>query len=102
MNAKQKKEVIERHKKSGIITYTLTCETGEECIIRHPAIKTTNKVLNYLFGENRDMLKAGKIILDDCWIAGDDVIRTDEELNGEVAFAASTTVEFKIAEVKKN
>jgi len=104
MNAKQKEEVIDRHKKQGIAIYTITCESGEECIIKHPDVEVTNKVLIYLFGapENRNMLKAGKIILEECWMAGDDLIRTDKELNGEAAFGASTMVELKVAEVKKN
>jgi hypothetical protein len=104
MDKKQLEETIARHKKQGIQTYTLTCESGEQCLIKAPNVETTNKVLVYLHGavENKDMLKAGKIIIQDGWIAGDDLIRKDMELMGEVAFAAATLCELKVADVKKN
>ena len=104
MDPKQLQETIERHKKQGIQTYTITCSTGEQCLIKNPDVDIVNKVLLFLHGaqDTKDMLKAGKIILSECWIAGDDIIRTDKALNGEAAFGAATTTELKIADVKND
>lgn len=96
-------EGIELLKSKGIDTYTITCESGESCVLSQPSIKTTAKILPILMAEkNADFLQAGKIIITDCWVSGDDAIRTDENLNAEVALAALGIIQLKVASVKKN
>lgn len=95
-------QTIDNLKKQGIETYTITCDNGKECLIRKPTIKTSSKILPIMMAENADLLKAGKIIIDECWIAGDDEIRKDEDLNAEVSLAALQVVQLKVAEIKKN
>lgn len=99
-------EAIKNYKKRGVETYILTCESGEECLLRQPTVKETGKILPYLTpmqeGEKPDLGEAGIKIVDLCWVAGDDAIRKDENLLYEVALGASTLVNLKIADVKKN
>jgi hypothetical protein len=105
------KEAIEAHKKKGIQTYTLTCKTGEECLIREPDPFEAASVVPILQGLGFDqngkqrepsLLEAGQKIIDLCWISGDDKIRKDRNLKAEVSLAAANLIDLRIAEVKKN
>ena len=99
------KEAIENHKKKGITTYTLTCETGEACVIREPSVTESGKIVPMLvkIGDNEpDFIGAGKLLVNNCWVAGDDKIRKDDDLLAEIAFAAISIIKLKVADVKKN
>jgi hypothetical protein len=98
-------EAIDNHKKKGIQTYTFTCESGEQCILREPSINQSGKILPYLISignDKADFIAGGKVLVEECWICGDDAIRKNEDLLAEVAFAALSTIKMRTADVKKN
>jgi len=99
------KEAIDNLKKAGKNSYTLTCENGKQCLLREPTVQESSKIIPYIMGfadQDPDFVKGGKILVKECWIAGDDEIRKDEELLAEVAFAAISVMNMKVADVKKN
>ena len=78
MTEQKFKEAIELHKKKGIQTYTLKCETGEECLIREPTPTESGKIVPMMISlgdKEADFIGAGKALIKECWIAGDDSIR---------------------------
>jgi hypothetical protein len=104
-------EAIDLHRKKGIQTYTLTCVTGEKCLIREPDPFESAAVLPILQGMGYDnngkmrepsLLEAGQKIISECWISGDDKIRKDKNLMAEVSLAAANLIDLRIADVKKN
>lgn len=71
------KEQIEKLKKEHGQIFAFRSETGESCILRKP----TRKELSYasMAGQN-DPIKFSELILKGCWLAGDEQIKTDDEL----------------------
>lgn len=96
------KEAIENHKKKGIDTYTISCKNGKQCVIKDIDIVFLEEIIGDMYSANRNVVKIGKRILEECWISGDDDIRKDEKLKIEAALGAYRIIEFEIADVKKN
>lgn len=71
------KEQIEKLKKEHGQIFSFRSETGESCILRKP----TRKEISYasMAGQN-DPIKFNELILKGCWLAGDEQIKTDDEL----------------------
>lgn len=105
------KEAIDLHKKNGIQTYTLSCKSGEKCLIREPDPFESATILPILQGLGFDqngkqrepsLVEAGMKIVELCWLKGDSVIRKNKNLLAEVSLAAATLIDLRIADVKKN
>lgn len=64
---------------------------------------TLEVVLGLIMPSNGDpqYIKAGEIILNTCWVGGDEEIRTDEEYLNAAAMQAYQLVEIKTASLKK-
>lgn len=71
---------------------------GRTCYLRKP----NRKELSYasMAGKN-DPLKFNEVILNQCWLGGDEEIKTDDELFLGVSAQIATLVEVKEAEIKK-
>ncbi len=96
---------IKSHKKMGIQTYTMETECKKLCLIKQPSIVQTGKIMPLIMtigDKEADFNKAAITLVDECWIAGDDEIRKDEELKIQVGLAALNLVEMKVATIKKN
>jgi len=52
-------------------------------------------------GEKPQYLKAGELILNSCWISGDELIRTDEQMLISAAMSAYKLFELKKTNLKK-
>jgi len=105
------KEAIDTLKKAGKNTYTYTCENGKQCVLSEPSIRDSIKLLPYIYAmmspkknndEKFDVSDGAIMIVDLCWVAGDDEIRTNEDLKIEVGMSALNTAQIKTADVKKN
>lgn len=91
------KEQIENWKANHKDVYQITVD-GRKCYLRKP----TRKELSYASTAGRnDPLKFNEVILNQCWLAGDDEIKTDDELFLGVSAQIATLVEVKEAEIKK-
>lgn len=65
--------------------------------------KPTRPVLSsYMALVNRDPMKAREIIFSNCWIEGDEVIKTDEDLYVSALLQIDDLIEIRSAEVKKH
>ena len=53
------------------LTY-LVLENGLGCVLREPDMKTAEECMKHLF--NSDFIESGKVLLDNCWLCGDDEI----------------------------
>ena len=78
--------------------FKITVESGESCILRKP----NRKELSYAStaGQN-DPLKFSEIILNQCWLEGDEQIKTDDELFLAVSQHLGELVKVKSAELEK-
>lgn len=104
-------DAIKSHKKMGIQTYTFTTECKKQCLLKQPTIIQSGKIMPFLIpiGEKGtktyqepDFNSAAILLVNECWIAGNDEIRKSEELKLEVGLAALNLVEMKTAKIKKN
>lgn len=91
------KEQIKAWKEAHGDVYQITVD-GRSCYLRKPK----RKELSYasMAGKN-DPLKFNEVILNQCWLGGDEEIKTDDELFLGVSAQIATIVEVKEAEIKK-
>lgn len=83
-----------------IVKITVKDETkGDKVCYLH---KPTRKTLSYasVAGKN-DTLKFNEVILRDCWVAGDEEIKTDDTLFLSVSAKLNALIEIKEAELEK-
>ncbi len=71
---------------------------GKTCYLKHPS----RKALGYasIAGKN-DPLKFNEVILNDCWLGGDEEIKTDDALFLGVAAKIGELIELKEATLVK-
>lgn len=55
----------------------------------------------YSFIGANKLLEAGELILKNCWLGGDEVIKTDDKTNAAVAMAAYQAMELPTTHTKK-
>jgi hypothetical protein len=92
-----KKEQIEEWKKKYGSVFLLSVE-GKACYLRQPSRKT----LSYASAAGRqDALKFNEILLNECWLGGDEDIRKNDSLFLSVSARLSEIVEIKEAELVK-
>lgn len=96
MEALTKETIAELKKKHGDI-FKISVD-DKSCILRKP----NRKELSYasVAGKN-DPLKFNEAILNACWLAGDEEIRTDDYLFLAVSAKLEGVMEFKTAELEK-
>jgi hypothetical protein len=71
---------------------------GKECYLKKP----TRKTLSYASVAARENpLKFNEVILNECWLGGDEEIKTDDELFLSVGTHLERMVEVKHAELEK-
>ena len=72
---------------------------GDKCCYLH---KPTRKTLSYasVAGKN-DALKFNEIVLRDCWLAGDEEIKTDDTLFISASAKLADLIDVKEAELEK-
>lgn len=92
------KEQIEGFKQKYGEVYKISVESGESCILRKP----NRKELSYasMAGKN-DPLKFNELILNACWLAGDEAIKTDDTLFLSASAKIADIIEVKEAELEK-
>lgn len=69
---------------------------GYSCILHKP----TRKDLSYI-SSVKDPIKMSELLLEQTWVAGDEEIKTNDELFMSVVSKMDEIVKFKEAEVKK-
>ena len=91
-------EQIAKLKKAHGDIFKITLESGESCLLRKP----TRKELSYasMAGQN-DPIKFSELILNSCWLAGDEQIKTDDELFLGSSQLIGELVKVKSAELEK-
>lgn len=92
------KEQIENLKKEHGQIFVFKAESGESCILRKP----TRKELSYasMAGQN-DPIKFSELILNGCWLVGDEQIKTDDELFMGVSQLLGDMIKIKSFELEK-
>lgn len=90
-------EQIEQWKKQYREVYQVTVD-GKVCYLRKP----NRKELSYASVAGKsDPMKFNEVILNQCWLAGDEEIKTDDSLFLGVSAQIAQLVEVKEAELKK-
>lgn len=102
-----KNEIYEKHKvvlPKGVETHTIVLENGLGCIIKKPNANLLGKVINKIsaFVGSPDIVGAGKLILDNCWMCGDKEIQENEEFALYAAMQCVTVVNVMQGSIKKN
>jgi len=80
-------------------TFTIEVE-GKSCTIKKPNRQVVESCLPLL--AQKKLITAGELIINACWIDGDEEIKTDDDYLMPAAIAATDVLEFKNAELKKN
>jgi len=92
-------EQIAKFKKAHGEIFKFTSNEGEvSCLLRKP----TRKELSYasMAGQN-DPIKFSELILNGCWLAGDEQIKTDDELFMGVSQLIGEMIKIKSFELEK-
>ena len=91
-------EQIAKLKKAHGTIFKITLESGESCLLRKP----TRKELSYasMAGQN-DPIKFSELILNGCWLDGDEQIKIDDELFLGASQVIGELVKVKSAELEK-
>ena len=105
----KRKEINEKYKVltdglSGTVTHTLILESGLGCILRKPTAGEMRLVMKKIISMSgdSDLIGAGEIILDSCWIAGDKLIKEDPDLRFSASMQASGLISVMQGALKKN
>lgn len=89
-------EKIEAWKKEHGELFMITVE-NKNCILKKP----TRKILSYAMAASKDVVKMNEILINQCWVAGDDEIKTDDTLFMAACTKLDVLLEVKEAEIKK-
>ncbi len=95
-----KEQIAEWKAKYGeVAKITVKDEAGDKvCYLRHPS----RKALGYASMAGKDNpLRFNEVILNDCWLAGDEEIRTNDTLFLSVSGKIAELIEVKEAELEK-
>ena len=91
------KEQIQEWKKKHGKVFKISCD-GKVCYLKPPSRKT----LGYASVASKDdPLKFNEVILRDCWLAGDEEIRTDDMLFLSVGSQLANIIQAKEAELEE-
>ena len=90
-------QIDEWKKKHGGV-YEVAIESGEKCYLRQPNRKDLSAATA---SGKKDPLKFNESILNNCWLAGDDAIRTNDQLFLAASQELDQILDFKTATVKK-
>lgn len=94
---KATQEQIQEWKAKHGIVFEISVE-DKACYLHKPSRKT----MGYAAMAAKDNpLKFNEVILNECWIAGDEVLRTDDELFMSISEHIGKIIELKQAELKK-
>jgi len=106
---KSANELKERYKPlieglKGVETSTIILESGLGCIIRKPNVQTLKKVMPKLTPTNGEanLFDAGEIILRECWVCGDSLIKENEDMLFAASLQAASTINIMRGVLKKN
>lgn len=91
------KEQIQEWKKKHGKVFKISCD-GKSCYLKPPSRKT----LGYASVAGKDdPLKFNEVILHDCWLGGDEEIRTDDVLFLSVSSQLANIIQTKEAELEE-
>ena len=91
------KEIQDFKKQYGDI-FMLTVEDEAACLLKKPDRKTLSMATSLT---SKSPMKSNEVILRNCWLAGDDVIKTKDEYFLAACQQLEQLIEFKSAEIKK-
>lgn len=95
--AKVTNEQIQEWKKKHGTVYHITVD-GKECFLKRPSRKT----IGYASAAGKDdPMKFNEVVLRDCWLGGDEEIKTDDVLFMSVSGELASLIELKRVELKK-
>lgn len=103
----KRNEIKEKYKSilpKNIKTHIVVLENGFGCILRHPKPQILSKALGAMSGISGepDMFKAGKYIIDNCWVVGDKEIQDNDDFLFAACIQALGLVEILQGSIKKN
>lgn len=91
------KEQIQEWKKKHGKVFKISCD-GKSCYLKPPSRKT----LGYASVASKDdPLKFNEVILRDCWLGGDEELRTDDVLFLSVSSQLANIIQTKEAELEE-
>lgn len=70
---------------------------GHEAFLRKPDRKT----MKYVAQVGNDPIRANEVLLENCWLGGDECIKTDDELFFGVSAKLTEIIKVKEAEISK-
>lgn len=70
---------------------------GHEAFLRKPDRKT----MKYVAQVGNDPIRANEVLLDNCWLGGNECIKTDDELFYAVSAKLAEIIKVKEAEITK-
>lgn len=73
-------------------------KTGDSvCYLKKPDRKT----MSYVASLGNDPIRANEVLLENCWISGDDSIKTNDEKFYGISAKLNEIIQFKEAEITK-
>jgi hypothetical protein len=78
---------------------------GFTCKLRKPDRGIYTRVIGLitpLAGKDPEIVRAGSLILESCWLSGDEELKTEDDLNISACLKAVELIEIKEANLKKN
>jgi hypothetical protein len=92
-----KEQIAEWKAKYGDV-FCIKVEGGKSCYLKKPS----RKALGYaMMAGKENPMNFNEILLNDCWIAGDEEIRTNDDLFLSVSSKIAEIIEVKEAELEK-
>lgn len=89
------KQIEEWKKEHGDV---FACTVGESiCYLKKPDRKT----MKYVASVGDDPIRGNEVLLDCCWLGGDEAIKTDDELFFGVSGQLNEIIQIKEAAIKK-
>lgn len=83
--------------------YKITIDgTDKSCYLKKLPRPTLEAVLGLVAGRSKpEFVRAGEIILNSCWISGDEEIKTNDDYFLAACFSAYEVIELKTATLEK-
>lgn len=69
-----------------------------KCWLRKPNRNDLRPILAMI---GQDVIRANEILLNSCWLGGDERVKTDDDLFFQASSVISELISFKVGEIKK-
>jgi hypothetical protein len=85
-------------------THTIILESGLGCILRNPHAGVMRKVMSKIVSMDgrSDIIGAGELIVDNCWVAGHNIIKENPDMKLSASMQAVGMINMVKGYLKKN